>query len=288
MSKIFEALQRTEHAIKPLAEHGDNGHDAALSRAPAEPAATAADARTKETTGPFNVQIVPIQLVAGSPIMPFDGTDPRASAQYRIIRTKIHNDPKQPRILMVSSPMPGDGKTINAINLAAALALQERVRVLLIDADFSRPSVAKLLGLRSSPGLGDVLHGTAAINDALIRVEQFSNLYVLTVGKTTSNPAELLASGRWEALCELFRNQFRYTVLDVPPVGTIADYELLQLSTDGVVLVVRPDHTNRQLCEMAFQTVPKAKQIGVIVNCAEEWFLSKTHSYYYYASGDRL
>ena len=285
MSKIFEALHRAENPIKQLADIDDDGHDAKAAEGATKSVVTASDPAS-EKAGPFNAQRVRIQLEPNSPILPFDGADPRASAQYRMIRTKVHQDPRQPKILMVSSPMPSDGKTVSAINLSAALALQENVEVLLVDADFSRSSVAKLLGLRAVPGLGDVLHGSATLSDALVRVDQLPNLYVIPAGKATINPAELLASGRWMALCELLRNHFRYTVLDAPPVGAIADYELLQLSADGVVLIVRPDHTNRHLCDIAFQTVPKAKQIGVIVNGAEEWFLSKTHNYYYYEGED--
>jgi Mrp family chromosome partitioning ATPase len=62
----------------------------------------------------------------------------------------------------------------------------------------------------------------------------------------------------------------------------VADYQLLELASDGVVLVVRPDHTNRQLWAKAVATVPAEKQLGVVLNCVENWFLWKTHSYYYY------
>ena len=291
MSRIFEALRRTESKIgqlampdltadvgvsegKPAAEDHRNGRAADLS----------GRAGDQKLQGEIRSQT--IRLLAGSPIL-FDGIDPQAAEQYRIIRTKIHHHPAQPRILMVSSAMPGDGKTISSINLAGALAVQEDLQVLLIDADFRRPMVAKSLGLSGSPGLSEVVQGTASIEEALVKVEQFPNLYVLPAGKPLPNAADLLTSARWRDLCEFFRNRFRYTILDSPPLGTVADCELLQLAADGVILVVRFGHTDRQLLKRAFATSLKAKPIGVILNCAEDWFLWRTHSYYYYRNGDR-
>jgi capsular exopolysaccharide synthesis family protein len=183
--------------------------------------------------------------------------------------------------------MDGDGKTISAINLAGALALEEDLRVLLVDCDFRRSSLTKLLGLNATPGLAEVLRGETSLEASLVRVEQFPDLYVLPAGEATPNPSELLSTTRWVALTEALRREFRFIVFDAPPVGAVADYDVVQLACDGVALVVRPDHTNRQLCLKTFETVPKEKQIGVILNCVEEWFLWKTHSYYYYSGENR-
>ena len=230
-----------------------------------------------------------IRIAPDSPMLPFDGSDARAAEQYRIIRTKLRHHPEQPRMLLVSSPMPGDGKTVSAANLAGALALQENLRVLLVDCDFRRASLTKLLGLEVSaaPGLGEVLRGEASLESSLVSIGQFPNLYILPPGDPSPNPSELLSTAKWQALTELFRREFRFTIFDAPPVGTVADYELLQLACDGVVLIARPDHTNRQLWRKALEAVPKSKQLGVILNCVEDWFLWKTHGYYYYSQNGR-
>ena len=89
-----------------------------------------------------------------------------------------------------------------------------------------------------------MLRGTASIEEALVRVEQVPNLYVLTAGKTVPEDTDLLTSGRWRELCETFRTRFRYTVLDSPPLGTVADCDLLQLAADGVIF------------SCAFQSIP--------------------------------
>jgi capsular exopolysaccharide synthesis family protein len=291
VSKIFEALRRTESKLGRLAMPDLTAEVSVADVKAGDESLVIGrvgdlNGRVGDQKVRSEIRTQPIRLLAGCPIL-FDGIDPQASEQYRIIRTKIHHNPDQPSVLMVSSAMPGDGKTVSAINLAGALAAQEDLQVLLIDADFRRPMVAKSLGLNQSPGLSDVLRGTASIEEALVRVEQVPNLYVLTAGKTSPEDADLLTSGRWRELCEIFRTRFRYTVLDSPPLGTVADVDLLQLAADGVILVVRFGHTDRQLLKRAFSTALKAKPLGVILNCAEDWFLWRTHSYYYYGNGDR-
>jgi capsular exopolysaccharide synthesis family protein len=286
VSKIFEALRKTESELAEVAK-------AVLAEgmlatpvvdpdsAGASPVQPAADLPEIEHDSDETVRSASIAMVPGSALLPFD-TDHQAAEQYRIIRTKINHHPGQPRVVLVSSPMPGDGKTITAINLAAALSLQQDMRVLLLDCDFRRSSATKLLGLKPTPGLGEVLRNEASLEAALVRIDQFPNLYVLPPGVTAPGPAELLTSARWKLLLELCRTEFRFVVFDAPPIGAVAEYELLQVSCDGIVLVVRQDHTNRRLWQRVLEAVPKEKRIGVILNCAKDWFLWKTHSYYYY------
>jgi capsular exopolysaccharide synthesis family protein len=288
MSKIFEALRKTEGAIRNLAAP-------VLSQDNSPDVPSVDEIQQGEETQPFvtmeacgEIRTETIDVAGHAPVLPFDGTDSRAAEQYRIIRTKILHHPAQPRMLMVSSPTPGDGKTLTAINLAGALALQEGVNVLLVDGDFRRSSLAESMGLRGSPGLGEILKGSSSLEQALIRTKQIPNLYVLPSGDaSTDNPAELLASERWRTVVDVFRREFSYIVFDAPPVAAVADYDLLQLACDGVVLVVRLDHTNRRLCQRALDIVPKAKQLGVVLNCVEDWFLWKTQSYYYYGNSSR-
>ena len=97
------------------------------------------------------------------------------------MRTKILHHPVKPRLILVSSPGPGDGKTVTAINLAGALSLKVEAKILLIDTDFRRSSIHVELGLPKEPGLTDVLVGAVPLAEAVIRTHQYSNLCVLTV-----------------------------------------------------------------------------------------------------------
>jgi receptor protein-tyrosine kinase len=232
------------------------------------------------------VREVPLHVSASTPLLPFDDTNFAAAEQYRMIRTRVIQHPKQPRLILISSAGPGDGKSVTAVNLSGALSLKTEAHVLLADTDFRRPTIHIQLGLAASPGLADVLSGTATLEEALVRTEQFPNLYVIPAGKPCSNPSELLDSTRWGALCNQLRTRFRYVIADSPPVASVADYELLQATCDGVVLVARPDHTKRKACLRALETIPQDKLIGVVMNCVGDWFMERGSyaPYYYYGS----
>jgi capsular exopolysaccharide synthesis family protein len=187
--------------------------------------------------------------------------------------------------MAVSSAGAGDGKTISSINIAGVLSLRDNATMLLMDADFRRPSISRLLGLPAEPGLANVLSGACTLQDAIVRVEQFPNLYVLPAGASDANSAELLDTEQWKSLCATVRERFSFVVVDGPPIAGVADYELIQASCDGVIVVVRPDHTDRTLFNRAFDLIPEKKRLGVVLNCAQEWFLWKTHESYYYARG---
>jgi capsular exopolysaccharide synthesis family protein len=291
MSKIFEALNRAQQDDPGFSQPVPIESDAAPSKAVVQPAITLpSQPQPAVITETAAVRALPVRPGPNTPLLPFDGVHPRAGEQYRIIRTKLLQHPKQPRLCLVTSPGPGDGKTITSINLAGALALRTDAKVVLVDTDMRRPSVAELLGFPQSPGLADVLAGTSTLEEVLVQVEQLTNLYVIPAGKPKVNPSELLDSDRWTDLCAALRAQFRFIILDVLPAVGVADYELIQAKVDGVVLVVRPDHTNRVVCFRALEAIPKDKLLGVTVNCATDWFLSKTQGYgaydYYYSSPD--
>jgi capsular exopolysaccharide synthesis family protein len=228
---------------------------------------------------------ISLRIPAPSPLLPFEGANHRPSEQYRILRTKIVQHPKQPRVIVISSPAAGDGKSVTAVNIAAALSLKSEAEVLLVDGDFRRSAIHGQLGIPEAPGLADMLRGTCALEDAVVRTREFPHLFVLAAGALQSNPVELLDSAAWGALCARLRERFRYVIVDSPPVGAVADYDLIQAACDGVILVIRPDHTDRTLCMKALETVPKAKFLGVLLNCVPEWSLAKHAGadYYYYA-----
>jgi len=229
------------------------------------------------------IRILPIRLTEASPLLPFDGSSPTAGEQYRTVRTNLLQNPDAPRVLVVSSCGPGDGKTLSAVNTAGALAIKGETTVLLIDADLRKPSLARTLGLPTDPGLADVLNGDCNLEDAIVRTAQFPNLYVLPAGAARRNPAELLDSARWNQLCAVVRNSFRFVVIDTPPISAVTDYDLVQAIADGVVFVVRPDRSDRNMCLAALQKVQATgKLTGVLINCAENWFLYKRYGRYPY------
>jgi capsular exopolysaccharide synthesis family protein len=271
MSKVFDALARQETGEPPLGLgelleelenakvrlRGAPGGETAFRRGRAEPAAT---------------RTVRLNIAPGSPLLPFDDSRSEAAEQYRIARTRITQHPQRPSMIVVSSAGRGDGKTVTAVNLAGSLALKAEANVLLVDADFRHSKLESLLGLPVSTGLAQVLTDEKPLGEALLRIEQFPSLFFLTVGVAWSNPTELLDSVRWRELAEELRQSFRYIVVDSPPVGSLADYELIQAVADGTVLVLRPDHTNRARAAEVMESIPPESLIGVVMNWVPGFF----------------
>jgi capsular exopolysaccharide synthesis family protein len=283
MSKIFEALNRqpgeiAEAALSPL---GVNGHAEAPTEHAAAPVAPAMEICTSA------IRTLPLRIPGAVPVLPFDGDHWEANEQYRIVRTRLLHHSKQPRMIVVSSAGAGDGKTITSVNLAGALSLKTESKVLLMDADFRRSAIHTQLGLPKEPGLAEVLRGACTLEEALVQTEQLPNLCVLLSGESKGNPAELLDSSPWPALCTRLRQVFRYVILDSPPIASVADYDLIQAVCDGVIMVLRPDRTNRKQCKAALQLIPEDKLIGAVLNCVPNWFLGRYSSPYYYGDYGR-
>jgi capsular exopolysaccharide synthesis family protein len=296
MSKLFEALKKAESQLPemdlPLIFDGQRALTPASTQAEPPTAAgyTATDSE-EPVSGTLNgaeqprERFISMRISKDTPVFPFDCGPSRGADQYRIIRNKIVHDPRQFRVVAVSSPGPGDGKTITAINLAGALALKSDIKVLLVDGDFRRSSISDKLGLPAGPGLSQVLAGDCDLNQAVIRIEQFPNLHVLTAGVPAAHPSELLDSPLWRETVTTFRSTYDFVVVDTPPAAGLADYQSIELAADGVLLVVRPDHTNRGACATAVKKVPSKKLIGLVMNCVPKSFLwPKEQSYYDYAA----
>lgn len=248
-----------------------------------------------ERHGAERVRTLPLRLAADRPLLPFDGVHQQAAEQYRMVRTTIAHHPLKPRLVVVSSAGPGDGKTVTAINIAGAIAMASDSTVLLVDGDMRRSSAADALGIPPTPGLGEVLRGECSIDDAIVRLEQLPNLHVLPAGSLPGSPTELLDSEAWRSLTAALRVRYHFVILDSTPVIGVVDFALLQMSADAVLLVVRPDHTSRPLWRKTLETVAKEKLLGVVLNAIEPWPLSSSQeSVYYYgrqaapAAGQKL
>lgn len=311
MSKIFQALRKTHGEMADLAlpmveseTAGLPGPSEETERSTvAEESATIPEVELYSQEGeesgederlqdevlsspltPGEWRMLPVRIRADAPILPFQAGHSREGEQYRIARTKIIQHPNQPRLIVISSAGSGDGKTVNAINLAGALALKSDSQVILVEGDMRRPSVASLFGLPAQPGLSEYLSGKCDFDDMIVRIEQFPNLSVVPAGRAGANPTELLDSRRWSEACEEFRRRSRFAIIDAPPMGTVADYDLIEANCDGVVFIVRPDCTNRKACLESLASISKDKLIGVLINCAQDWFLWKKQDRYYYAA----
>jgi polysaccharide biosynthesis transport protein len=201
---------------------------------------------------------------------------------YRALRTSLllSNLGSPPKVIMVTSALPQEGKTTTSINCAVVLA-QKGVRVLLIDADLRRPSIHKTLGMGPRTGLSNVLTGSTTLEQAITRTAVLPNLYVLPAGTPPPNPAELLASANMRDVLAQLRDQYDHIVVDTPPSLSVTDAVVLSPRADAVVLVIRSGQTTKQSLRRSRDILAQvnAKVVGVLLNAVD---LSSPDYYYYY------
>ncbi|MBA7677277.1 hypothetical protein ES703_85529 [subsurface metagenome] len=201
---------------------------------------------------------------------------------FRTIRTNLlfSSPDVEKKRLLITSPLPKDGKTLQAANIAISFA-QTGKKVLLIDGDMRKPRLHELFNLERSPGLSEYLAGKESGPQAT----GITGLEVFTSGRTSPNPAELLGSKRMKKLLESgrARDDFDMVIIDSPPILSVADAAILSAVSDGVVLVVNAGSTPRPAIQRAIQQLSdvKAKLIGCVLNNMDFKKESYYYSYYY-------
>jgi capsular exopolysaccharide synthesis family protein len=194
--------------------------------------------------------------------------DSRTAEDYRQLRTNLQflNVDDPPKVIMVSSAVPSEGKTTVVVNLALALADAGR-KVTIIEADLRRPKVSRYLGIVGGVGLTNILAGTAAL-DEVVQKYGSGELSVIAAGPTPPNPGELLASSQMASLINKLRIENDYVLVDAPPLLPVADASGLAVMMDGVLLSVRYGSTTKDQLRQAATTLDRvgAKTLGIILN----------------------
>jgi succinoglycan biosynthesis transport protein ExoP len=214
--------------------------------------------------------------------------DPQSeiSEAYRALRTSIllSSAGHPPQVLVFTSALPQDGKTMTSVNTAFVMAKQGK-RVLLVDADLRRPSIHKVFGLRPEVGLSNVLSGGAKWNDAVQPTMQ-ANLFLLPSGPLPPHPSELLGSGSMQDLIREWRKEYDHIIIDSPPVLSVTDAVLLAVQADMVTLVVRAGQTTMGAVRNARDLLLhlKAPLRGIVLNAVD---LQSPDYYYYYYSASK-
>ncbi len=179
-----------------------------------------------------------------------------ASEQYRLLRTNIKftlpEDIKCP-IIGVTSSIRGEGKSTTAVNLSYMLA-EKGSRVLLIDGDLRIPSIAKKMGMESSPGLSEMLLGEE-VDLEKCKSSIHENWYILPSGVIPPNPSELLGSKRMENVLNKLKESFDYIIIDLPPVNLVSDAMSIAGLITGMVVVIRMDYTEKKDLEQCFRQI---------------------------------
>jgi capsular exopolysaccharide synthesis family protein len=285
MSRVFQGLQKCQAEADAETPPKTPQVQVIIPGKAAESRPGAEDDMESENVGavlPFAVRTLPFCAPDNGRRIAFPASSSEAAEQYRILRTRILQHPKKPQFVLISSASAGDGKTTTAVNLAWALAVAGEGRVLLLETDLRRSSLHFQLGVPRSPGLAEIAARECQLSDALIRLEQFPNLYVLLAGSVSINAAELLNSRRWTELCATIRKHFKFVIADSPPIGAAADYELIQAVCDAVLLVARPDHTRRTLLLDVLGMTGQSKLLGILLNSVPKWFMWKYQYHDFY------
>ena len=209
------------------------------------------------------------------------GHDPLSSfaESYRALRTSLllSSAEHAPRTMLITSSHPAEGKTTIVANTAISLA-QTGARVLVLDADMRRPRCHKILSTKNDTGLSTYLSRDVSLEKVIIP-HDIPNLYVMPAGPVPPNPSELLSSIKLGYLVAELQDRFDHIIIDSPPVIHVTDALIISPHVDGVVIVVKSNHTPREAVQRAKQALAdvNAKVFGVVLNCID----LNTESYYY-------
>ena len=202
---------------------------------------------------------------------------------YRQLRTSVllSTAGRAPKTLLVTSSLPGEGKTTTAVNTAISLA-QTNASVVIIDGDMRRPRLRSIFSLPDGDGLSSILSSDITVDEMMrcVARDETTGLFVLPSGPVPPNPAELLGSDQMRKLIEILSVAFTHIVIDSPPVSSFTDGVLIGSMVDGVLLVVHGGKSSRDVVRRSRQLLLDvgAKIVGVVLNNVTV----RSHEYYYY------
>jgi tyrosine-protein kinase Etk/Wzc len=217
-------------------------------------------------------------------------SDSAPAESFRTLRTRLQFaklEPEPIKIILITSSIPKEGKTIISANLAASFSLSSKV--LLLDCDFRKPRIHNLFNQKRYPGLCDFLFGNISLEEAM-RSTSFENLSLMTCGTIPTNPAELIASKHMKNFLNMIKSKFDYIIMDSPPLATVTDAELLSSYADGTVVVSLANKTRLDLLINTIDTLNKINEtfIGVILNNFDyQATYGSYYKYYYYYGSEK-
>jgi capsular exopolysaccharide synthesis family protein len=199
-------------------------------------------------------------------------TDPRSPGadRFRYLRMRLRElrDVTKLQTLVITSALPQDGKSTVAMNLATALTERGKRGVLLIEGDLHNPSVAERLRIQKRPGLSECLETGADVVSCLRRVDPLG-WYLLQAGTPMANPTEMLQSDSLPVVLQTLSAYFEWILIDSPPVAPLSDAVVLSRQADATLLVVRADHTPRDMVKTALALLGTKRPVAIILNGAK-------------------
>ncbi|MFZ5568850.1 MAG: polysaccharide biosynthesis tyrosine autokinase [Thermodesulfobacteriota bacterium] len=270
MGKVFDALEKSNQKPKPVSGmfkiEQQTGTD------------TRQDTKTDEAS---NLRSSDIGLRLDNNLIAFSDAQSFEAEQFKSLKTNIlfPADGKVPRVIMVTSALPNEGKSFVASNLAISISQNIDDHVLLIDCDLRLPTVHTLFGLGEGPGLSNYLSSNKPL-PGFLRRTNIGKLNILPGGPPPKNPAELLTSEKMAQLIAEVRERYpdRYVIMDTAPPQLTAESNAIARKVDGILVVVNYRKTRRENVEQLINMIGKEKIIGIILNR----FDMRASSYYGY------
>lgn len=230
------------------------------------------------------------QALRDAGYLPESGLDRRFADEYRQIKrpliatafdTTANTLSGNPRLIMMASAMPGDGKTFSCINLALSMARESDTSVVLVDADTAKPHVSQIFGVEREPGLLDALADPTTAIEPLVLPTDVRGLSILPAGYRRETATELLSSGRMANLAAelLARNPGRLVLFDTSPLLVTSESLALASIVGQVLLVVRAGKTTRQAVLDALAGIEEDKAVSLILNQGRRRLMSNNYKY---------
>jgi capsular exopolysaccharide synthesis family protein len=295
MSRIFEALQRSESErsgtasappalateLLQVVERQASAFAAKdLPASEAAPKDFVAKEFAKEDLSRF--QSLPVSLPPDSKLVCLTSHESFGAEKFRFLGVRLRQlqQSRPLKKLLITSTIPEEGKSTVSANLATILARRQQPKILLLEGDLRRPSLARQFGLGRIPGLSEWLQGEPRTINDIYRLEG-PNLWFLPAGRPPENPLELMQSGRLSELLNQLSGWFDWIIIDSPPILPLADTSVWARLADGILLVTREGVTKRRMLQRGLQALEESKLLGAVVNSSA----NTDHSNYYQRYG---
>jgi protein-tyrosine kinase len=227
--------------------------------------------------------------------LPPEGLAQQAEEEFRRIKWPVLNAitrrdgvaPALNNIVLVTSAIPGEGKTFNALNLSLSIARERDLEVLLVDGDVAQPALSASMGLAGKPGVTDLLRDSRLALDDVMYSTSVPGLYLLPAGARHENAPELLSSARMGTLIEELTRRMTpgVIVVDSPPILATNEAQVLTRYAGQVLLVVRADSTEQRVVTEALGLIDRNRPVSAVLNRIEPSLVSRYYNHYYYGYG---
>lgn len=248
---------------------------------PSEVSAVFEPLRDKQVPDPFvGFQSLQVSLAPQSRLACLTESGSPAAEAFRLLGVRLRDlrRARPLKIVLVTSTIPQEGKSMVAANLACTLAQSTQHRVLLLEGDLRRPSLSQSFGLGRNPGLSECLQGERNLATSTYHLEG-PGLWILPSGSAPSNALELLKSGKLSALMDQLKAWFDWIIVDSPPVLPLADTSVWMRLADGILLIARQGTVEKQQLQRGLEALDPKKLIGAVLNSSKH----SSDGYYYYS-----